>query len=71
MCYAVTHRCDFLHRYAITVWYFDADERARAKEKYLTGEVRSTNRTVLFLRVFNAPLHHLVCLFPQVQEKKG
>uniref|UniRef100_UPI003AAE7FD8 egl nine homolog 1 isoform X4 n=1 Tax=Centroberyx gerrardi TaxID=166262 RepID=UPI003AAE7FD8 len=24
-------------RYAITVWYFDADERARAKEKYLTG----------------------------------
>uniref|UniRef100_A0A8C2J5X7 hypoxia-inducible factor-proline dioxygenase n=1 Tax=Cyprinus carpio TaxID=7962 RepID=A0A8C2J5X7_CYPCA len=26
-------------RYAITVWYFDADERARAKEKYLTGEI--------------------------------
>ncbi|XP_060797793.1 egl nine homolog 1-like isoform X2 [Neoarius graeffei] len=25
-------------RYAITVWYFDADERARAKEKYLTVE---------------------------------
>uniref|UniRef100_A0AAZ3RVT0 Prolyl 4-hydroxylase alpha subunit Fe(2+) 2OG dioxygenase domain-containing protein n=1 Tax=Oncorhynchus tshawytscha TaxID=74940 RepID=A0AAZ3RVT0_ONCTS len=25
-------------RYAITVWYFDADERARAKEKYLTGK---------------------------------
>ncbi|KAM6218698.1 egl nine homolog 1 [Rhynchocyon petersi] len=25
-------------RYAITVWYFDADERARAKVKYLTGE---------------------------------
>ncbi|XP_013986717.1 egl nine homolog 1 isoform X2 [Salmo salar] len=24
-------------RYAITVWYFDADERARAKEKYLTS----------------------------------
>ncbi|XP_048844107.1 egl nine homolog 1-like [Brienomyrus brachyistius] len=24
-------------RYAITVWYFDAEERARAKEKYLTG----------------------------------
>ncbi|XP_057198534.1 egl nine homolog 1 isoform X2 [Triplophysa rosa] len=24
-------------RYAITVWYFDAAERARAKEKYLTG----------------------------------
>ncbi|CAL8357256.1 unnamed protein product [Boreogadus saida] len=24
-------------RYAITVWYFDADERAKAKEKYLTG----------------------------------
>ncbi|XP_041725969.2 prolyl hydroxylase EGLN3-like isoform X2 [Coregonus clupeaformis] len=24
-------------RYAITVWYFDADERARAKEKYLTA----------------------------------
>lgn len=28
-----------LRRYAITVWYFDADERARAKEKYLTGNV--------------------------------
>ncbi|XP_043933003.1 egl nine homolog 1 [Protopterus annectens] len=28
----------FVTRYAITVWYFDADERARAKEKYLTGE---------------------------------
>nr|XP_019951199.1 PREDICTED: egl nine homolog 1 [Paralichthys olivaceus] len=28
----------FSTRYAITVWYFDADERARAKEKYLTGE---------------------------------
>lgn len=27
----------YLTRYAITVWYFDADERARAKEKYLTG----------------------------------
>ncbi|XP_026210037.1 egl nine homolog 1 isoform X1 [Anabas testudineus] len=27
----------FATRYAITVWYFDADERARAKEKYLTG----------------------------------
>ncbi|XP_053314477.1 egl nine homolog 1-like [Spea bombifrons] len=29
----------FATRYAITVWYFDAEERARAKEKYLdTGE---------------------------------
>ncbi|XP_063773847.1 egl nine homolog 1 [Pseudophryne corroboree] len=28
----------FATRYAITVWYFDADERARAKEKYQTGE---------------------------------
>ncbi|KAG7230059.1 hypothetical protein INR49_009779 [Caranx melampygus] len=27
----------FATRYAITVWYFDADERARAKEKYSTG----------------------------------
>ncbi|XP_030011161.1 egl nine homolog 1 isoform X1 [Sphaeramia orbicularis] len=27
----------FATRYAITVWYFDADERARAKEKYLTA----------------------------------
>uniref|UniRef100_A0A673GR47 hypoxia-inducible factor-proline dioxygenase n=1 Tax=Sinocyclocheilus rhinocerous TaxID=307959 RepID=A0A673GR47_9TELE len=27
-------------RYAITVWYFDADERARAKEKYLTGKLK-------------------------------
>uniref|UniRef100_A0A9R1SDS6 hypoxia-inducible factor-proline dioxygenase n=2 Tax=Cyprinus carpio TaxID=7962 RepID=A0A9R1SDS6_CYPCA len=26
-------------RYAITVWYFDADERARAKEKYLTENI--------------------------------
>ncbi|XP_074899387.1 egl nine homolog 1 isoform X2 [Buteo buteo] len=26
----------FATRYAITVWYFDADERARAKVKYLT-----------------------------------
>ncbi|XP_078398101.1 egl nine homolog 1 isoform X8 [Cetorhinus maximus] len=25
-------------RYAITVWYFDADERTRAKDKYSTGE---------------------------------
>ncbi|XP_069463039.1 egl nine homolog 1 [Ambystoma mexicanum] len=27
----------FATRYAITVWYFDADERARAKEKYVTA----------------------------------
>ncbi|KAI6071912.1 Egl nine-like protein 1 [Aix galericulata] len=27
----------FATRYAITVWYFDADERARAKVKYLTA----------------------------------
>ncbi|XP_075452961.1 egl nine homolog 1 isoform X1 [Ascaphus truei] len=27
----------FATRYAITVWYFDGDERARAKEKYLTA----------------------------------
>ncbi|KAM9366030.1 egl nine homolog 1 isoform 2-T2 [Pholidichthys leucotaenia] len=27
----------FATRYAITVWYFDAEERARAKEKYLTS----------------------------------
>lgn len=26
------------HRYAITVWYFDAKERAKAKEKYKLGE---------------------------------
>lgn len=26
------------HRYAITVWYFDANERAKAKEKYKLGE---------------------------------
>ncbi|XP_063299455.1 egl nine homolog 1 isoform X2 [Pelobates fuscus] len=28
----------FATRYAITVWYFDADERARAKEKYLNTD---------------------------------
>ncbi|XP_071997259.1 egl nine homolog 1 [Engystomops pustulosus] len=28
----------FATRYAITVWYFDGDERAKAKEKYQTGE---------------------------------
>lgn len=27
------------HRYAITVWYFDAKERAEAKEKYRLGEL--------------------------------
>ncbi|XP_073484040.1 egl nine homolog 1 [Aquarana catesbeiana] len=31
----------FATRYAITVWYFDADERARAKEKYLTTGEKS------------------------------
>lgn len=35
----------FLCRYAITVWYFDADERARAKEKYLTGETHALSHT--------------------------
>lgn len=33
----VTQCSDCVPRYAITVWYFDAGERARAKEKYLTG----------------------------------
>ncbi|KAF5885698.1 egl nine 1-like [Clarias magur] len=33
-------------RYAITVWYFDADERARAKEKYLTGGVDKGGKPV-------------------------
>ena len=33
---AVTVSCP--RRYAITVWYFDGDERARAKEKYLTSK---------------------------------
>ncbi|KAM6366419.1 egl nine homolog 1 isoform 2-T2 [Alca torda] len=32
----------FATRYAITVWYFDADERARAKVKYLTGDYPAT-----------------------------
>lgn len=27
------------YSYAITVWYFDAKERAEAKEKYRLGEV--------------------------------
>ncbi|XP_027007958.1 egl nine homolog 1 isoform X1 [Tachysurus fulvidraco] len=34
-------------RYAITVWYFDADERARAKEKYLTGAVEKVGKVEL------------------------
>ncbi|KAK2868929.1 hypothetical protein Q7C36_000800 [Tachysurus vachellii] len=34
-------------RYAITVWYFDADERARAKEKYLTGAVEKVGKVDL------------------------
>lgn len=34
-----TRSANCRRRYAITVWYFDADERARAKEKYLTGNV--------------------------------
>lgn len=39
-CFAAAHLSpSSLCRYAITVWYFDADERARAKEKYLTGKV--------------------------------
>lgn len=41
LCSAV-NECNCLHRYAITVWYFDADERARAKEKYLTGKIQCT-----------------------------
>lgn len=51
-------------RYAITVWYFDADERARAKEKYLTGRIWKTRRTVLFLflQSFCALLHYLSCV---------
>lgn len=38
-----------LRRYAITVWYFDADERARAKEKYLTGKTLPPLRVNLFM----------------------
>uniref|UniRef100_A0A671L057 hypoxia-inducible factor-proline dioxygenase n=1 Tax=Sinocyclocheilus anshuiensis TaxID=1608454 RepID=A0A671L057_9TELE len=32
----------FATRYAITVWYFDAKERAEAKEKYRLGEFRTS-----------------------------
>lgn len=39
----------YLHRYAITVWYFDGDERARAKEKYLTGILNRSFCTFLLL----------------------
>lgn len=41
VCFVVKkkHCPNCLCRYAITVWYFDADERARAKEKYLTGKI--------------------------------
>lgn len=45
----VTHCSNCLRRYAITVWYFDADERARAKEKYLTGKILCTSDTVVFI----------------------
>lgn len=33
------------HRYAMTVWYFDADERAEAKKKF-------RNLTSMYLIVF-------------------
>lgn len=35
------HKISFLYRYAMTVWYFDAEERAEAKKKFrnLTGMI--------------------------------
>uniref|UniRef100_A0A8B9DHV3 hypoxia-inducible factor-proline dioxygenase n=1 Tax=Anser cygnoides TaxID=8845 RepID=A0A8B9DHV3_ANSCY len=38
----------FATRYAITVWYFDADERARAKVKYLTGNLSLISPLLFF-----------------------
>lgn len=35
------HTISFFYRYAMTVWYFDAEERAEAKKKFrnLTGMI--------------------------------
>lgn len=67
----VDHWRNCLCRYAITVWYFDADERARAKEKYLTGKTECKNG-ISFIPFRSGRLcvisHHLSCVY--VQEKK-
>lgn len=63
-CFAATHYCDYLCRYAITVWYFDADERARAKEKYLTGEIGCELRNPVSVDSSFFFSSSLVCLFP-------
>lgn len=67
----VDHWWTCLCRYAITVWYFDADERARAKEKYLTGKIWCKNwiRFIPFRSGFlYVASHDLLCVY--VQEKK-
>ena len=49
------------------MWYFDADERAKAKEKYLTGEIGCKLHSPV--SVDSSPefvffSSSLVCLFP-------
>lgn len=58
-----------LHRYAITVWYFDADERARAKEKYLTSKKSCISILSIISGVSDTVLHYLVFLCAGAGEK--
>jgi len=48
-------------RYAITVWYFDADERAKAKEKYLTGKKKLTSYIFVLVSLPFFFVHPLLC----------
>lgn len=50
------------HSYAITVWYFDAKERAEAKEKYKLGKFHS--KLWCFHYSVESPLIMFLCLCP-------